>query len=76
MDQDIRQAAIMAYREAFRRFGPQCLWHMRPVETPGPDSLRAVARSLRLHGWKEEYVLARRMEEMCDALDGYPETHP
>lgn len=49
---------------------------MSPVDNPNTENLRIVARRLKLHGWKEEYAFARKLEGICNAIDGSAEAHP
>ncbi len=63
-----------AYLEAYRRCGIECLWNMSPVESPSAEDVRIVARSLKLQGWKEECAFARKLERICNAVDGSAET--
>lgn len=76
MTGSLHQEMRDAYLEAYRRYGTKCLWNMSPVDNPNTENLRIVARRLRLHGWKEEYAFARKLEGICNAIDGSAEAHP
>jgi hypothetical protein len=57
------------YAEAFSRFGSSCLWSKRPVAQATAEHARIIARSLRIEGGREAYLLGRQIEEVCDATD-------
>lgn len=57
------------YAEAFSRFGISCLWSKQPVRTPTVEHARIIADALRAEGGREAYVLAREIDEACDAAD-------
>jgi hypothetical protein len=57
------------YAEAFSRFGIACLWSKKPVRVPTVQHARIIADALRLEGGCEAYVLAREIDEACDAAD-------
>lgn len=57
------------YADAFSRFGSSCLWSKKPVSHPTADHARIIAHSLRIEGGRDAYLLARQIEEACDAAD-------
>lgn len=55
------------YRRAFKDYGSQALWNMRPIEDPGPADALAITKALRTHGGMEGRRLAEQIERLCRA---------
>src|SRR5215469_15461251 len=53
------------YRRAFKEYGTQALWNMRPLENPTPADALAITKALRTHGGMEGRRLAERIEKLC-----------
>jgi len=58
---------VTLYRRAFKEYGTQALWNMRPLENPTPADFLAITKALRTHGGMEGRRLAERIEKLCRA---------
>ena len=58
---------VTLYRRAFKEYGTQALWNMRPLENPTPADALAITKALRPHGGMEGRCLAERIEKLCRA---------
>jgi len=56
------------YRQAFQKFGVQCLWSRRPSAQPTIAQALVVAECLRREGNLESRALAARIEGSCRAV--------
>jgi hypothetical protein len=55
------------YHEAFRLYGPMCLWNVREFDDPSPGVALSTARQLRYEGNMEARRLAERIERAIHA---------
>lgn len=58
---------VTLYRRAFKEYGTQALWNMRPLENPTRADALAITKALRTHGGMEGRRLAERIEKLCRA---------
>lgn len=56
------------FDEAITRYGPRCLWNVKPQKTP--SGLRVIADKLRKHGDMEAWKIAARIREELDHAAG------
>jgi hypothetical protein len=55
------------YRRAFKDYGYQALWNMRPIQDPTPADALAIVKALRTHGGMDGRRLAEQIERLCRA---------